>query len=307
MADKKSYIEASVVQAALTLMDSSRTLMAIHSDDDRLIYANDAYRKAFHIAADSDINWFDMMRDNFNHQRGPIFDMGDIEQWLDYARSRRRKEQFREFEVDLMDGRWIHLTETVMAGVGMLTIGIEVTDVKQTVRSLKDQFGRALQEAETDSLTGLGNRRLFERLEHLYLHDNHLHQLSAIMIDIDHFKPYNDALGHPKGDTCLKRVAEVLVNSLRTESDSALRYGGEEFLVLLPAASLAAAKEVAERIRHSVEALAIAHPSSEYGVITVSVGVAHVLTSTPDCINKLVHLADKALYSAKESGRNRVN
>ncbi|MCH8532467.1 MAG: GGDEF domain-containing protein [Saccharospirillum sp.] len=305
MPDNKPY-EESVVQAAIALMESTRTLLAIHNDNDRLIYANDAYRGAFYLAADSDMDWYDMMRDNFVHRRGPVIDTRDIEQWLKYARSRRRKEHYREFEVDLIDGRWIHMTETVLAGVGMLSIGIEVTAAKQNESSLKDQFGRALREAETDQLTGLGNRRLMERLKRIFLHDENLHQLSTIMIDIDHFKPYNDTQGHPVGDDCLKQVAKVLVQSLRTEQDNALRYGGEEFLVLLPATSLSVAEEVGERIRHTIENKAIPHPTSEYGVITVSVGVAHVYADTPEYFNEVVELADKALYAAKGAGRNRV-
>ncbi|WLD58562.1 GGDEF domain-containing protein [Salinispirillum sp. LH 10-3-1] len=306
MTDDRQQIQEVNVQAALALLDSTRTLVAIHDDHDRLVYANDAYRGAFYVAADEAVDWYDMMRDNFKHQRGPIIDSDDIESWLEYARTRRRREHYREFEVDLIDGRWIRMTETVLAGVGMLSIGIEVTAAKQTESSLKDQFGRALREAETDQLTGLGNRRLLERLERVILHDEHLHELSAIMIDIDHFKPYNDTLGHPEGDVCLQRVAEVLAESLRTEHDNAMRYGGEEFLVLLPGTSLAVANEVGERIRRTVEAQAIPHPTSEFGVITVSVGVAHVSTEAPECVNDVVSLADKALYVAKEAGRNRV-
>lgn len=306
MTDDNSPQQEAIVPAAIALLDSSRTLVAIHDDHDRLIYANGAYRGAFYIAADDFGNWYDMMRSNFEHKRGPIIETEDIDAWLDYARTRRRSEHYREFEVDLIDGSWIRMTETVLAGVGMLTIGIEVTEAKQAESSLKDQFGRALREAETDQLTGLGNRRLLERLERVILHDEHLHELSAIMIDIDHFKPYNDTLGHPEGDVCLQRVAEVLVESLRTEHDNAMRYGGEEFLVLLPGTSLAVAREVGERIRRTIEAQAIPHPTSEYGVITVSVGVAHVSIEAPECVNDVVSLADKALYAAKDAGRNRV-
>lgn len=294
------------VDAAIKLLDSTRTLVAVHDDNDDLIYANDAYRGAFYVANDKAVNWYDMMRDNFAQKRGPIFDTDDINSWLEYARSRRRREHYREFEVDLVDGRWMRMTETVLDGVGMLTIGIEVTAAKQTESSLKDQFGRALRAAETDQLTGLGNRRLLERLERVILHDEHLHELSAIMIDIDHFKPYNDTLGHPEGDVCLKRVATVLVDSLRTEHDNAMRFGGEEFLVLLPATPLPVARDVGERIRRTVEAQAIAHPTSEFGVITVSVGVAHVTTEAPECVDNVVQLADNALYAAKAGGRNRV-
>ncbi|MFY0664865.1 MAG: GGDEF domain-containing protein [Natronospirillum sp.] len=298
-------LDESTVLAAVKLLNSTRTLVAVYDDHDQILYANDAYRGAFYVADDTS-GWYDMMRANYEQKRGPIIETDDIDVWLAYARSRRRREHYREFEVDLIDGRWIRMTETVLDGVGMLSIGIEVTAAKQTESSLKDQFGRALRAAETDQLTGLGNRRLLERLERVILHDEQTKELSAVMIDIDHFKPYNDNLGHQAGDSCLQRVAQVLHDTLRNEQDNAMRYGGEEFLVLLPATSLAIATDVGERIRRTVEAQAIPHPTSEYGVITISVGVAHVTTEAPECVNNVVSLADKALYAAKEGGRNRV-
>lgn len=298
-------INESTVLAAVKLLDSTRTLVAVYDDHDQILYANDAYRGAFYVSDDT-LGWYDMMRANYKQKRGPIIETDDIEAWLAYARSRRRREHYREFEVDLIDGRWIRMTETVLGGVGMLSIGIEVTAAKQTESSLKDQFGRALRAAETDQLTGLGNRRLLERLERVILHEEQTKELSAVMIDIDHFKPYNDNLGHQAGDICLQRVAKVLHDTLRNEQDNSMRYGGEEFLVLLPSTSLAIATDVGERIRHMVEAQAIPHPTSEYGVITISVGVAHVTTEAPECVNNVVSLADKALYVAKEGGRNRV-
>ncbi|MHA7879030.1 MAG: GGDEF domain-containing protein [Saccharospirillum sp.] len=303
----KSKFPKSVYQTVVGLIDQSKTLLAVHDDDDRLIYANPAYRSAFFLSAASDTNWFDMMRDNFALQRGPIIEAEDIDQWLAYARSRRRSEPFREFDVDLRDGRWIHMTETVQDGLGMLTIGIEVTAAKQAVSSLKDQFGRVQRQAETDELTHLGNRRLLERLKQFIANDDSIEEIAAIMIDIDHFKPYNDALGHLAGDVCLKRVADLLVDSLRTRHDNALRYGGEEFLILMPGTSLATARAVGERIRQTVEGQALPHPMSPLGLITVSIGVAHIRNQDPDNINRVVHRADEALYVAKKAGRNQVH
>ena len=129
--------------------------------------------------------------------------------------------------------------------------------------------------------------------------------VSLILIDIDHFKSYNDVYGHSAGDTCLKRVAARLIAELRGAEDLAVRYGGEEFLLLLPRTPIETALVIAERIRASVEALAIPHTgTASVGFVTVSVGVAAADASIS--IENLINAADSALYEAKRQGRNLV-
>ena len=159
-------------------------------------------------------------------------------------------------------------------------------------------------DARQDTLTGLGNRlRLAEDLEALCGRvARYGHVYSAALFDIDGFKGYNDGAGHLAGDEVLRRVAAELDRQIRT-GDALYRYGGEEFLVLLPEQSSDAAALAAERLRASVEALALPHPAG--GVVTVSAGVAALGDDgcKPD---ELFELADQALYRAKEAGRNRV-
>ena len=127
------------------------------------------------------------------------------------------------------------------------------------------------------------------------------------MADVDEFKLYNDALGHPEGDRCLAAVAEVLRKSLGRAGDLAARYGGEEFVVLIPGADQVAALAVAEGMRAACQARAIAHPASPVGpCVTLSLGVASCVPSDQTSGAWLVAQADAALYRAKQEGRNRV-
>jgi two-component system, cell cycle response regulator len=159
-------------------------------------------------------------------------------------------------------------------------------------------------DARQDALTGLGNRlRLAEDLEVLCGRVARYHHIySVALFDIDGFKGYNDTAGHLAGDDVLRAVAGEFERQIRT-GDAVYRYGGEEFLVLLPEQTIEAAALAAERLRAAVEALALPHPAG--GVITVSAGVAALADEgfTPD---ELFALADQALYRAKQSGRNRV-
>jgi diguanylate cyclase (GGDEF)-like protein len=160
-----------------------------------------------------------------------------------------------------------------------------------------------------DSLTGLANRRRFdEAFEHEWQRALRAQTwLALAVVDVDLFKAYNDALGHPEGDKCLVAVAEVLVDAGSRVADVVARYGGEEFIVLLPGADHTAAVAFAERLRHACEARAIPHPTSSIApVVTISIGVAACIPSDEMLSDVLMLAADGALYRAKRDGRNRV-
>ena len=163
---------------------------------------------------------------------------------------------------------------------------------------------RMHEDARHDPLTGLGNRlRLAEDLEVLCGRvARYAHVYSAVLLDIDNFKGYNDSAGHLAGDDVLRAVSRALGQQIRS-GDALYRYGGEEFLALLPEQTMESAAIAAERLRAAVEALALPHPAG--GVVTVSGGVAAL--ADPGCRpEELFELADQALYRAKEGGRNRV-
>jgi len=158
-----------------------------------------------------------------------------------------------------------------------------------------------------DALTGLANRRLLdERLEEIWRGNESSSPVAAILLDVDHFKAFNDSYGHVAGDACLKRIAACIIAELRGEDDLAVRFGGEEILLLLPRTDLGDAVRIAERIRRSIEALALPHKDAgPHQIVTASFGVASVpvphLSSA-----ELIAAADVALYAAKRKGRNQV-
>ncbi len=155
--------------------------------------------------------------------------------------------------------------------------------------------------AAKDGLTGLKNRGAFEeRLqEEVARARRHGHALSLILIDIDHFKSYNDTFGHPKGDEVLRNVGRLLQHLMR-DTDFAARYGGEEFAIILPNTDREGAQQVAERLRHTIESA-----TWDDRAITASVGAA-TFSREIDRPELLLEHADKALYKSKETGRNRV-
>ena len=186
----------------------------------------------------------------------------------------------------------------------------ELLAVVETLRDITIQHEAQLALktlASVDGLTGLANRRAFDaRLDEECRRAQRTGGLvSLLMIDIDHFKIFNDTFGHQGGDDCLKQMARVIGGELLRRGDVAARYGGEEFAVIMPATPSHGAAVVAERLRDAVEALAINHPSSPSGLVTLSVGTA--TASAADAYPAaLVASADAALYAAKRDGRNRV-
>ena len=161
----------------------------------------------------------------------------------------------------------------------------------------------------TDWLTGIANRRGLEwRLTQLWEAAGPGQMLAMLMIDVDRFKLFNDHRGHPAGDTCLATLAALIGQQLRQDKDLLGRYGGEEFGVLLPGASLGEAIGAAERIRQAVEDLALAHDArADCPFVTISIGVAVAAPTNGGSVEQLIAAADGALYEAKQAGRNRVH
>ncbi|BDA83395.1 hypothetical protein Sa4125_09370 [Aureimonas sp. SA4125] len=161
--------------------------------------------------------------------------------------------------------------------------------------------------AGTDGLTGLANRRTFdERLQNEWARARRRGSpLALITLDLDFFKQFNDHFGHPEGDTCLRRVSQVIADERRS-TDLPARVGGEEFSILLPETELEGALLIAEKIRSRVQALQLGHPKSPFGVVTTSCGVAVQVPAATFTLEDLVRAADLALYAAKAAGRNRI-
>ncbi|NEV61737.1 GGDEF domain-containing protein [Thiorhodococcus minor] len=174
--------------------------------------------------------------------------------------------------------------------------------------SIKEKEQEALL-ARIDTLTGIANRRLFdEALASEWRRAQRTEtRLSLLIADIDHFKRYNDQLGHPAGDACLKKVAASMATAARRPGDLAARIGGEEFAFILPNTGYRDAGAIAERIREDILALQIPHPASPISdCVTISLGVAELRPKAGTSPQALIQAADDALYRAKSQGRNQV-
>ncbi|WP_051261654.1 GGDEF domain-containing protein [Desulfovibrio inopinatus] len=162
--------------------------------------------------------------------------------------------------------------------------------------------------SQTDALTGLANRRCFDNtLQSEWARARRTGQpLSLAMIDVDHFKVFNDTYGHPEGDACLQTVARVLSEQIRRSGDLVARYGGEEFALILPSTSEADAILLGEKIRNTIESMEIPNVLTSWHVLTVSIGVAALNVTGDQDIQALLEAADQRLYEAKRKGRNCV-
>lgn len=224
-------------------------------------------------------------------------------------RQQRWVQVWGEFEGQATPGSNAWLTGTVQ----------DITERKQTEEQLASYRAALETQVRMDPLTLVANRRALD--ETLASECKRALRggapLALLMIDVDHFKAYNDHYGHVQGDQCLRQVAQALSASVGREGEMVARYGGEEFAVLLPHTTLEQAVEQAERVRHSISALGLAHacaPSGQH--VTVSIGVAclephhHALANPSADVGVAAHAlleqADSALYEAKKAGRDRV-
>jgi diguanylate cyclase (GGDEF)-like protein/PAS domain S-box-containing protein len=191
---------------------------------------------------------------------------------------------------------------------GIVSVLRDISDRKETERQMQQAFQTVEQQAMMDGLTGVPNRRLLDQTLHREWLSCMREQtpLSLLLLDIDHFKLYNDHYGHLVGDECLRRIAREIQGTLRRSRDFLARYGGEEFVVLLPNTTAKNALVIAEIVRKSVEDCAIAHPESAHGLVTASLGCATIVPNAESNESHLLSAADAALYRAKSNGRNRL-
>ncbi|MCK0714406.1 GGDEF domain-containing protein [Chromohalobacter sarecensis] len=207
----------------------------------------------------------------------------------------------------LHEGDNTHLMMTTYLTERHDEVGELARQFQHLVEDLKTHNAQLLEQSLIDPLTGLGNRRMLEnRLDVSLPLSRRLDcTVSVLMIDVDHFKPYNDYYGHPAGDECLVQISGVLRDTFRRETDIVVRLGGEEFLVLLIDTSSQEAWRLADAMRGMIQAMAIPHEySPTVDVVTVSVGV---VTSPPGVsadIDAMIACADEALYACKAQGRN---
>ena len=184
----------------------------------------------------------------------------------------------------------------------------DVSRQKQAELALESVMSDLAEQAATDPLTGIANRRTFERsLTMEWRRATRANDpLSLLLIDVDHFKAFNDLYGHQAGDECLRFVSSTIVASIGRAHDLVARYGGEEFVVMLPATDIDGAERTAETIRATIAARRVPHAASARGSVSISIGVACSIPASGRVPEALIEAADTALYSAKRHGRNRV-
>jgi diguanylate cyclase (GGDEF)-like protein len=235
----------------------------------------------------------------------------------DHILSRETARLVLVFRLEIEDWKIVH------SGISIPYYGVldgEVYPIKglhernRELEDLVEERTRALEEANnklealsyTDGLTGIANRRGFDRM--LAQEWNRGQRagtpLALLMLDVDLFKHFNDHYGHLAGDGCLQALAHVLAKTGRRAGDLVARYGGEEFVVLLPNASEYDALEAARHIQHEIWSLALPHADTSPGIVTVSLGVVSLVPSRELISEDLIRQADAALYRAKQSGRN---
>jgi diguanylate cyclase (GGDEF)-like protein len=297
---------------------------ALYDGDDRLLLCNQRYREIYRDSAPALIigATFESIA-RYGLERGQYPQAAaDPAAWLAERLRRHRLPDGEPVLQELPGNRWLRIDERRTRGGGVAGVRTDVTEMVRTRQDLEalnvnaQATAAALRLANaqleelsaTDALTGLANRRRFDvRLaEEVQRSQRHGTALALLLIDIDHFKLYNDLLGHPQGDRALEAVAAVLARQARRPGELVARIGGEEFALLLPHASAATASTVAERCNRAMATLALPHGASPTAAhVTLSMGVAMLDSGLREDAAALVRRADAALYAAKASGRAR--
>ncbi|RUL99735.1 diguanylate cyclase [Rhizobium chutanense] len=294
-----------VLSQAMTEMSDG---LAMFNPEGRLVFCNDQYRAAFPGSADArqpgahiaDILQA-VMRSGERVDVSP--DAG--EDWIETSAAQLFLTH--DSEIPMFDGRWLRQRTRLAADGSALVVVSDITAMKHSEERLTQLALKMKGLADTDALTGIANRRVFdEAIAEEFARAGRVDSaLSLLLIDVDHFKAYNDSYGHLEGDNCLRVIGEVLGSVTKRPSDLAARFGGEEFAILLPGTDRDGALRLARMLLSALHRRAIPHRESSKGMVTVSIGVASMSErfSTPA---ELIDAADQALYAAKKNGRDRV-
>ena len=244
------------------------------------------------------------MRRNYANNEGARIETDDFEGWLASVRSRRGKQAYRSFEVDLCDGRWFLMTQTQDPQGWMLVISCDISSLRTEERSLRVERDVALIAAQTDVLTGISNRaHIFKLLaDQIRYLQRGSKPCGLAVIDLDNFKEINDTYGHQCGDTVLRNFSSIVSGTLR-RVDGFGRVGGEEFILLLPGTERSQVEVIVHRILQLVRQARPLPEFPEFGH-TCSAGLL-MLRSDLDSSTSF-KMADEALYEAKRSGRDRL-
>ena len=307
MAHIETQREAAMAEAdqALQLLsegiNSLSAGITIYDPEDRVVMCNEAHLRLFKSLRDvihPGKSFEEILRTGL--QRGLYAEaLGQEEAWLARRLRQHRVADGTQYELELADGRWLQFSEHRTPRGYIIGSRIDITERKKLEVDLREQ-------ASTDALTGLPNRRHFlHRLEDELgrVRRRTTSEACVLMLDLDHFKRINDQYGHAAGDSVLRHFSNILRHELRA-IDIAGRMGGEEFAIILPGSGPQAAQGFAQRICDKLAEHPLSFGRQEVGM-TVSIGIAAIV---PDDLSAdaVLSRADRALYQAKDAGRNRV-
>lgn len=298
----QNTLSPDLLQPLASLWDASPLLVSLYDPDDRLRYANPAFRQGCKLEIDEYPTWSEVLRRNFDNLSQMVEPGEDFETWLASVISHRGKERFRKIELHLPDNHWVMITETIDAQNWIMSIGIEISDLKIDHRTLRNDRDRALRASTTDTLTGISNRRHIEGVLENYIARPLTLGCCVAIVDIDHFKRINDTHGHPFGDQVLRHFAKLLQSFLR-RSDGIGRIGGEEFMLVLPGVNITEAAILVNRL---LEALRQQHGIAEVADFNYRCSVGLTELGPDDTAQSIYQRADAALYAAKQGGRDRM-
>ncbi|MDH2431779.1 diguanylate cyclase [Pokkaliibacter sp. MBI-7] len=287
---------------------TSENGIAVLDAKDQVIFYNQAFLRAFGLQ-DYPVykqSYDDLLSWMFTTGVGMKAHTQKLDEWLAYIHSQYRSAPFRNYEVELVDGRWLLMTEQLSPDGEVVLVCNDVTLFKQVELALQKAQIELARQAMTDELTSLPNRRHFmQQLDNECQRAHRYgHTTSLAVIDIDHFKKINDGYGHPTGDEVLRHFAGLLAQRLR-KNDVVGRLGGEEFALLLPETSKESARAVVSRLQQRLASENLEHISPGFRY-TFSAGVAECEPSPQFCCADWMRAADETLYRAKAAGRNCV-
>lgn len=277
--------------------------MALFDEQDRLRWANAWFREAYGLAPDAVPTWEEMLRHCHAEGVGVLIEDSDFDAWIAAVRRKYRRTPVRSFESDLVDGRWLWVTESLGADGWVTTHCTDISALKAHQATLRRARDEALLGTRIDALTGVSNRRTILRRLHDELEHAHAMRLPlcVAVIDIDRLNRVNDFHGHEAGDRVLASFARTLKRH-RRRVDVVGRLGGGEFMLMLPNATLEGAQASLLRLREDVEASLATVRRGELPTEPYDFSAGLTQARYGDTVDSLVRRADQALCDAKVDG-----
>jgi len=292
------------------ILEHTPDSFGVFNRDNRLVFCNQNMADAFSLDKHDAIGktMIELIKHAYHHGDVINIETDDIEEWVQDTLSRKRIQKHRTFESDAKDGTWKQITELMIDNDLLVVSSHDITELKHTQFQLAEALDKISEIAAIDELTQVNNRRSFNELAMVEVSKSkrYQHPLTVVLLDIDHFKQVNDIHGHANGDLVLREFAKLFKQNLR-DTDIFARFGGEEFVALLPETPLSEGLKLAERLTHLVanHTIQLLEHTMQLS-ITVSSGLTELYDKN-DSLEKMLVRADKALYLSKENGRNQCN